>query len=45
MKNLTLWKDIYTNIQQTIEIIFFYLVTLMQKLEMENKVYPVGTPK
>ena len=45
MKNLTLYKDIYTNIQQIIKITFSYLVTLMQKLEMDNKEQPIGTPK
>ena len=45
MKNLTLYKEIYTNIQQIIKITFSYLMTLMQKLEMENKEQPIGTQK
>ena len=44
-KNLTLQKEIYTNIEQLIEITFSYLVTLMQKLEMRDHGIPNGDPK
>ena len=44
-KNLTLQKDIYINIQQIIKITFFYSVTLIQTLQVDNKGAGRGDPK